>query len=69
MIRADVAAQKAYKFWLEATAPLTTMMNTGDIDQGDAIQGIRATLVLPGTASYHQDIQEEMQCFNISTVN
>jgi len=58
--RADTAAEKIQRYWLDATAPLTAIIektDAGEIDQADAIQGIRAALVLMGNASQHHAIQ------------
>ena len=60
VVRADSAAGKTQKFWLDATAPLTSIVekaDAGEIDQAEAIQGIRAALVLMGNASQHHAIQ------------
>ena len=56
VVRVVAAAQETHKLWLEATAPLTAIIkkvDAGDIDQAEAIQGIRAALVLLGNASQH----------------
>ena len=60
VIRVDATTQKTHKLWLEETAPLTAIiekMDAGNIDQAEAIQGIRAALVLLRNAFQHHAIQ------------
>ena len=58
--RADSTAERIQRYWLDAAAPLAAIIektDAGEINQDEAIQGIRAALVLMGNASQHHAIQ------------
>ena len=60
VVKADSTAERIQKYWLDAAAPLTAVVeksDAGEIDQTEAIQGIRAALVLMGNASQYHAIQ------------
>ena len=58
--RADSTVERIQRYWLDAAAPLAAIIektDTGEIDQDEVIQGIRAALVLMGNASQHHAIR------------
>jgi len=58
--RANSTAERIQRYWLDSAAPLATIIektDAGEINQDEAIQGIRAALVLMGNASQHHAIQ------------
>ena len=56
VVKNDNTEQKIQKLWLEATAPLTAVVersDSEDISPAEVIQGVRTALVLLGNASQH----------------
>ena len=59
-VKNDNTEQKIQKLWLEATAPLTAVVersDSEDISPAEVIQGVRTALVLLGNASQYHALQ------------
>ena len=59
--RADLTSERIQRYWLDTAALLAAIIEKTDAvetNQDEAIQGIRATLVLMGNASQHHAIQQ-----------
>ena len=60
VVKNDNTEQKIQKLWLEATSPLTAVVecsDSEDISPAEVIQGVRTVLVLLGNASQHHALQ------------
>ena len=60
VVKNENTEQKIQKLWLEATVPLTVVVecsDSEDISPAEVIQGVRSALVLLGNASQHHALQ------------